>query len=69
MALETLTSEHWLDIREAVHRRLNEVANAKIEGTEARQEQARRLNSLKESLDKINDVCRDLKFEEGQLPF
>lgn len=69
MALERLTSEHWLDIREAVQRRLKEVSAASVAGDEARKEQARRVNSLKESLDQIESHFRLLSFEEDQLPF
>jgi len=69
MALDVLTSEHWRDIREAIQRRLKEISESKVESRPARSEQARKINSLKESLDRIEELIRDLHDEENELPF
>jgi len=61
MLLEKLSLSHWIDLREAVTRRLNDVRSADPFGTEAKQEQQRRSNSLEESLKYIEAQIRVLQ--------
>lgn len=67
--MEALTLENILDLREAVSRRLNELATYKGPGLEGQQEAQRRAESLKKSMDAIEDRAKDLQFEQGQLPY
>ena len=56
-----LTLENLYDIREAIQRRLKEVSGALVVGPEAKQEKARRVNSLDESLRKIEQHITTLQ--------
>jgi hypothetical protein len=67
--METLALEHWIDIREAVQRRIKELSEVNASTPEARREQARKINSLNESYQRIEQQIKDLLFDDTQLPF
>lgn len=67
--METLPLENWIDIREAVQRRLKEIIEVNPSTPEARREQARKINSLNESIGRIEAHIKDLLFEQDQLPY
>lgn len=64
---EIFTSENWVDIREAVQRRLKEVNAAEVVTAEARSEKARRVNSLNESLKKIEQILPTTYLDNKQI--
>lgn len=66
--MDELSLENWLDIREALQRRLKEVTKAEVLIYEAKKEQARRVNSLNESLEVVELHIKDLRFEIDRNP-
>jgi len=66
--MTNLTAEHFIDMREAVQRRINELQGTNP-GLEARAERDRKVKSLTEALAKVDETAKDLIFEEAKLPF
>lgn len=69
MNIHDLSPENWQDVREAVHVRLKEVSEEKVTDKAAKKEQARHVNSLKESLNAIQRIVEEVNLFKDDLPF
>jgi hypothetical protein len=67
--MESLTITNLTDLRETIERRIVDLKGVHLITEQAQRERDRKITSLKQSLDKINERIKDIQFEDDQLPF